>query len=329
MVAWFVASVILAPVALGLVTSPVIASASPVTPKSAILSSIGPGWTVSAPGPFNGPLGTSALAPLFNTAGGQVKRLLNSGEVTGYLRRWTEGSPVRAGVVILITEFPDTVSAQACQSGENHSAEQTYKPLHSVVPGTNLFSSTTERGNVTENISVVTMSRGRFCGAVTGAAIDEPMISATLLAIGAVQINRFPYAPPPSNPYEFDYRLGEISAPFLAALAVFVLVMVSRHRARLTGRGRWVTFPAAEGEVTPPANHPDVHRWPTAASRVSVAGETDSSPPSAPVWAPRPPIVPAADHTPADTTDATRSQLAPEGERPTAPPDPRTSFWDE
>lgn len=320
-------------IACGLALSPLVVvgaldtAAVGVAPQAAILPTVGFGLTVSPPGPYNGPLASSALAQYIE-ANPAAANLIKSGELSGYVRRWDGDYPVRATVLITLFLLPSPSAVTAFASGYATSfAQDSTIPMTSVrnaaataIPGSYTMKGSTTKNGVPLEQSEIIFSRGLYVVSVLSVTADSELSYADVAAIARNQRARLSATVPTGTvSTNADYRAGEIFGAFLTGVFVVGLVFVVRSHKR-----------SERAKARPPA--PPL--WPTDKTPITTA------PPRVP-YSPAPPTLAASGVAPPPVDPPTpraapsfppaTNRLAPESERPSAPPDndPRTSFWDE
>jgi hypothetical protein len=228
-----------------LAISPLTAYAGQADLSTVILSDTLPGMVLSPSGTTNGPL-NQANVNLFNAGTSEtaaIDQQLSNGNLSGYLRVWTQQPPAGDGAVVLALELKDASLAAPFLGDFNLGVRSSGASSFSVpqISGATGFSDQIAVSGVPATAYAVTFARGDTIFSVELVTESGDLAPSDAIALAARQATAAPGAP--SAPVTSSgtrqphpVRVGPIvgfvvGAGILIGLVILLLVLV-RHRKR-------------------------------------------------------------------------------------------------
>jgi hypothetical protein len=221
------------------------ASRTGSTPETIILPSTLSNMQLSPAGVDNGPLTPLVLSqyiPNGTSSAASADQALADGQVSGYVRHWSVGDPVRNQINVLLFKFTDNTDAQefvtALDSGLNTDAINLYPLSH--VSGGRIGTATRSNRNTSYVEHFVTFAKGPYAVSITTATSDRTLTASVISSLAIRQAGRIPASAGSSmidssiiGPFN-AWKFGQIV--FYVLLGVFVgglvIIVVQRRQSR-------------------------------------------------------------------------------------------------
>jgi hypothetical protein len=231
-----------------LVVAPLTASAGQTQLSTVVLSDALPGMVASPPGITNGPLNRANVS-LFNAGPSEtaaIDQQLSNGNLTGYLRVWTQQPTNEDGAVIVAFEFSDATKVAGFLGDFNLGVRESGASTFSVssISGASGFSVQIASSGVPGTVDAVTFARGNtiFCVELVGPSGDlapsDDVALAARQAANAPGTAAEPVAPSGAQTTA-SRQVGEIigfvvGASILIGLVVLLVLLLRRRKRGVT-----------------------------------------------------------------------------------------------